>query len=215
MSRAADRRSYDASGRRERAAENRSRLLEAAGELFLEKGYAATSVKEIAERAGVSPESVYGWFGSKAQLLMRWVDVTVVGDEEPVALMDRAWVAEASSEPSPELRLEVAARHWNATTERAAPAMRVWREAVSSDPRLAEEFERGQRRRHDDTAVLVDLILGDGTPGSEEAIDFLWALLGDQLYTALVIDTGWTLQQYHDWMTAMTRAALMKGAREP
>jgi AcrR family transcriptional regulator len=53
----------------------RQRLLETATELFAEKGYAGTSVREIVERAGVSKPVLYYYFKSKEGLfyaILEW-----------------------------------------------------------------------------------------------------------------------------------------------
>ena len=53
------RRSYDASGRQEQARQNRLTVLRAARRLFLEHGFAATTMATVAGSAGVSVETVY------------------------------------------------------------------------------------------------------------------------------------------------------------
>src|SRR3954447_20549616 len=63
------RRRYDASGRRARAVERRDAVVDMARGRFLAQGFTATTVAEVAADAGVSVESVYKWFGSKAGLL--------------------------------------------------------------------------------------------------------------------------------------------------
>lgn len=54
-------------------------LEEAAGELFLERGYAATSVADITARAGVSRNTFFNYFGAKSDLLWSTFDATVAG----------------------------------------------------------------------------------------------------------------------------------------
>ncbi|QFY07570.1 TetR family transcriptional regulator [Nonomuraea phyllanthi] len=51
------------------AAETRERLLQAAAEVFAERGYDGTRVADIAAAAGVSNGALYAHFGSKAELL--------------------------------------------------------------------------------------------------------------------------------------------------
>jgi len=211
MSSTGSRRKYDSSARNAATAANRSRVLSAAGELFERNGYTATSIREIAESADVSAESVYGWFDSKADLLLRWVDVCVVGDEEPVALMSRPWVEAARAETDAAARRElVAANGLGEVLRRVAPAMRVFRAAAESDAYLAEAFAEGQKRRYADTEVVFDLLAGDGsaTRPRAEAVDFLWALLGDQVYTALVNERGWSHQRYQNWMIEVVQVML-------
>src|ERR1700759_5486410 len=78
------RRSYDSSRRQAMAEETRLSVIEAATTLFGRRGWAGTGMRDLAQEAGVSVETVYGTAGSKSQLLMRALDVGVVGDDQPV-----------------------------------------------------------------------------------------------------------------------------------
>jgi AcrR family transcriptional regulator len=55
-------------------ASSREVLAEAACELFLERGYEATSVADITTRAGVSRSSFFNYFGSKGDVLWAGLD---------------------------------------------------------------------------------------------------------------------------------------------
>src|SRR4051795_3646158 len=72
---------YNSPLRTEQAHRTRAAVLDAAGRCFLEKGYAATTMKDVATAAGVSVQTVFGQ-GSKASLLLACVDRAVVGDDE-------------------------------------------------------------------------------------------------------------------------------------
>src|SRR5690349_13706354 len=52
------------------AAGVRERILAAATELFAEQGYAATSVQQVVDRAGVTKGGLYHYFGAKEDLLI-------------------------------------------------------------------------------------------------------------------------------------------------
>lgn len=52
----------------------RRQLLDLGGELFAERGFAATSMDDLAERAGVSKPVIYSIFGSKEGLFVEMVD---------------------------------------------------------------------------------------------------------------------------------------------
>ncbi len=68
----------------------RAKILDAACALFTTTGYAATTIKQIAARACVSSQSVYFVFGNKRSVLSSLLDVTIAGDDAPVATLDRA-----------------------------------------------------------------------------------------------------------------------------
>lgn len=66
-------------------ASSRAMLEEAAGELFFERGYAATSVADITARAGVSRNTFFNYFGAKSDLLWSTFDATVATLGESLA----------------------------------------------------------------------------------------------------------------------------------
>ena len=86
--------------RAERARLTRRRIIDAAAELFVERGYGATMLDQVAERAGVAVQTVYFHFGNKSTLLKRALDVAAVGDDEPVpnCWSDPGWTG---SRPNP------------------------------------------------------------------------------------------------------------------
>jgi len=86
------RRAYDSSRRREQALATRRAVLDAARDRFVEGGYVATTIDAIAERAGVSPETVYATFRNKRTLLSALLDVAMAGDDDPVPILERPWV---------------------------------------------------------------------------------------------------------------------------
>src|SRR3954468_16587156 len=72
----------------------RRRIVDAAAELFIERGYGVTTLEQIAARAGVAVQTVYFHFGNKRTVLKEAVDVAAVGDDEQVALLERPWLGE-------------------------------------------------------------------------------------------------------------------------
>jgi AcrR family transcriptional regulator len=101
------RRRYDASRRQEQARRSRWAVLQAARRLFLEHGYAATTMPAIATAAGVSVQSVYKAFGNKPALLKTVFDVAIAGDDEPVPMLQRAALGRIRAEPDPRRKLSL------------------------------------------------------------------------------------------------------------
>ena len=85
-------RRYDSTRRKEQARRTRQTITEAARTLFTRHGYAGTTIAAIAQAAGVSAETIYATFGSKRAILSHLVDISVVGDDEPVPLLKRPFV---------------------------------------------------------------------------------------------------------------------------
>jgi AcrR family transcriptional regulator len=71
-------RTYRSELRQQQAEQTRSRVIDAAAELFADHGYARTTLARIAEAAGVSPETVQGQ-GPKAALLISAAEYAAVG----------------------------------------------------------------------------------------------------------------------------------------
>ncbi len=130
--------------RHSRSARTEAAIVAAATRLFAERGYARTSLAEVAEEAGVSERTLYLRFDGKAALLKRVVDVAVVGDTQEVALADRDWVAVAMSAPSLHERIDALADGSAAIQARLAPVVAVALEVESSEPVIAELAARAR-----------------------------------------------------------------------
>ena len=141
-------RSYDASGRRTAAAGNRTRVVAAATELLVTKGYASTTVAEVAAAAGVSVPFVYAAFGNKVGLLKRVLDVAIAGDDEPVAVRDRADAVAAIAARTARRRCQLTAELVTRISARTAPLIDVVRQAAGTISRSP----RWRRRARSDAA---------------------------------------------------------------
>lgn len=60
------------------------RILIAAGQLFRERGYAGTSVKQIASKVGISTPALYWHFASKDDLFFRYLERTLVAFRDSI-----------------------------------------------------------------------------------------------------------------------------------
>ncbi|HYT76088.1 MAG TPA: helix-turn-helix domain-containing protein, partial [Vicinamibacterales bacterium] len=89
--RAVKRSEYRSPLRDAQAKATRLRVIQSASRLFIERGYGATSIDEIAEAAGVGRATVFTAVGGKALLLRAAYDVALVGDDEPIPLPQRSW----------------------------------------------------------------------------------------------------------------------------
>jgi AcrR family transcriptional regulator len=178
------------------ALKNRQAVLEAATARFSERGWAA-SVRDIAGSAGVSVETVYAHFGSKIDLLNAVVDVAVVGDDDPVALVDRPEFAALSTGRRRERVLAAAALN-TAINQRTTSLFRALREAAAVEPALAIRLQslRESQRQTIRTALVM---VTDRAVDPSEA-DGLWALLGQEVYELLVVSAGWTPARYEQWV---------------
>src|SRR3954468_12420950 len=129
-------RRYDSPRRREQALRTRERILAAARDAFLTSGYAATTVRCVASAAAVSLPTVEQGFGTKAQLLKEVIDVAIAGDDEPVAVLDRAPMARAAARERVEDMLRQVATVLVEAQRRSARLVQVLAEAATVDPSL-------------------------------------------------------------------------------
>src|SRR5664279_5417561 len=120
-----------ATRRGEQARATRRRIVDAAAALFIENGYPATTLDQIAERAGVAVQTIYFHFGNKRTVLKEAVDVAAVGDYEPVPLLDRPWLEQIRAEPDPDRVIALWVHTSRTIFGRIAPIMRVVRDAAA------------------------------------------------------------------------------------
>lgn len=199
-------RNYDATKRRERAeAERRAtrqRVLAASQRLFVQKGYTATTIDDIAAEAGVAIQTVYKAGTSKAELLQRVVEVVVAGDDQQVMLTDRPSFAAIADEPDPARQIEMMSALIAATQERSAPVQLALREAAAVDATVAENLGRELTRRHQTVRAVIGMIPEDRLRLSyDDAADTAWAIGSTEVYLLLRTRRGWNTNQFETWLT--------------
>ena len=140
------RRRYESPRRLHNAAQTRAAVLDAAIALFSENGWAGTGMRDVARVAGVAVETVYSNFGSKTELLLAAIDVSVVGDTEAIPLAERPEFA-ALGHGSRPARERAAARLVRQIHERTAGIGRALREAAAGDAELAKRLAEAEERR--------------------------------------------------------------------
>jgi AcrR family transcriptional regulator len=197
------RRRYRSDRRREQAEQTRTRILDAAAELFAERGYESAAIAAIAAEAGVSPETVYARFANKRTLLGELVRRAVRGDDaSPVP--DQAGPRAVAAATDPHEQLQLFAADVVRRLERVGPLIAVVDEA-RADPDLAELYERlhAERRRN-----LAGLVAGLGIE-SDAAVDTVWALASPELHRLLTRTGGWTRERYCAWLAESLAALLL------
>src|SRR3954447_9720802 len=111
--------------RAQRAKETRRRMLEAARELFVQQGYGATALQEIADQAGVAVQTIYFTFGTKRALLKELADGSIAGDAEPIARMDRPWFQQSLAAETADAQLRLHVRATRGILDRVAPIVEM------------------------------------------------------------------------------------------
>jgi AcrR family transcriptional regulator len=157
-------------------------------------------MREIASAAGVSVETVYANFGSKAQLLHQVLDVAVVGDDEPVPLMDRPEFT-GLGRGSGAQRAAAAARLATVINGRTAGLQRALREAAAVEPDLAKRLEEARERQRLTVRAAVSMLTGGEADAT--AAEGLSAVLSDEVYELLTGSAGWSPAKYQEWLTGV------------
>ena len=198
-------RRYDSSRRRAQAQATRERILQTARELFIAQGYAATSVAQIATTSGVATPTVFAAFKSKVNLLKEAAETALVGDAEAVPLAQRAamrHVHEASTAVEVLRRLAALIAD---IAPRACPIYLVVYAAADADPDIAELAHTLDQHRLTGATQLATTVLqrlGQEDPHRLAQVrDTIWTLNSPLLYRLLVLERGWTPQQYGEWIT--------------
>lgn len=196
------RRSYDASGRRAEAGVRRQRVIDSARELFLQRGFAATSIADIAAAAGVSPQMIYAAFGGKAGILARVVDITAGGDDEDVLLRERPASIVAQAIDDPRERLRAMARQSADLNERVGPVLAIVDSASGADESVGELREQIGAAIREDTLAVARTSLRDlrADHTIEEVADVLRTLAGHRTWQSLVVEGGWSQRRYSAWL---------------
>jgi AcrR family transcriptional regulator len=198
-------RRYSSSLRARQAADTRSQVLAAAAALFVESGWSGTTVVAIATRAGVAVETVYSGFGSKKQLLRAVVDFAVVGDAEPVPLVEREVFATLAAGDRDE-RVRAGLDMLVDIQERVARLWRTAMEAAASDPEIDGWRAQWDEGRRLDTRRSLELIVQREL--DDVQVDLFWAIFSHEVYGMLVLDRGLSRAQYAERMRTAVTALL-------
>ena len=206
-------RSYRSSLREEQARTTRRVIVEAGAALFVERGFAGTTVDAIAERAGVSRKTVFTSVGGKVGLLKLAIDWALVGDDEPVALDDRPVVRELERETDPHRAVVMWAQMVTGIAARLALLHPVLTAAADVDEQAAELNAVSERNRLGGARGFVEQLhrLGalPGDLGVERAAAMASLLMDPLGYRRLVLEDGWTADEYADWVARLAAASFL------
>lgn len=202
--------------RQERARQTRSRIVDAARDLFLRRGYAATTVEAIAQGADVATATVYQAFGSKHAILSAGLDIAVAGDHAPVAVLDREWVLEAAGESDPRRRLAAVVSHACEMAARTAPIKEVIRDAAALEPAMGELVRQDHARRRATQEALVDLVVGQAPLRAgldrRKAVDIFFTLVNSDTHRLMVDVLRWSAADWERWLVRVLEHELFEPA---
>lgn len=207
-------RTYRSPVRADSANRTRAVITEAAGRLFLRQGYTGTSVAAIAREAGVSGQTLYNVFGTKAELLKQVYDVTLVGDDQPVPFAARPEVQAlyALQDPAELLRGYFAVGL--VLLDRLGPLAGVIRAGASAgNPDLVAQLATMNAERLAGVSGVIRRLRDLGPfragVGEDEARDVVWTLNSVEVWQLLVGLRGWSGERYVAWVSRTAAEAIL------
>jgi AcrR family transcriptional regulator len=208
------RRPYRSTLRAEQAAATRTRILDSASALFVEQGYPATTLAQVAAAAGVAADTVLHIFGSKKGLLKAVLDVVVGGDETQVPVLDRPGPQAMRAETDQRRQVAMLARGIAEQAERIQPVDDILRSAAVVDTEaraLRDDLQLRQRRQA--MAQVVSWIADNGElkdrMSVQDAADIAWTVTSPEVHYLLRHQCGWDADRYETWLHDTLEAALL------
>lgn len=200
-------------GRRaEYAQHTRQAIVDAAGALFVEKGYFATKVEEIARTARVAPATVYAVGGGKSGLLRTLIE-SATRAAEISGILERITQA---TDPAELIRFVI--RATRELFEQWSPLMRQVVAAAPQEPTVREIQEIAHASlRHGlvlTAGRLADLGALRDDVDAARAADLLWLHLCNAAYFIRTDDLGWSLDESESWLTVTLPAMLLRGQNQ-
>ncbi|CAN5178809.1 TetR/AcrR family transcriptional regulator [soil metagenome] len=201
-------RAYNVQGRTSQAQANKERILTCAKELFESHGFEKITIEKIAKSAQVSAPTVYALFKSKIGILKAIID-NALPAEEHAALVERGKL-----EKSPAKRIATAATISRQLYDAERKQLGAFQDISILDPVFKKQEIERENRRYDRlkepiTNLAKEKALAPGL-SLEKAHDIFWAFTGRDLYRMLVVERGWSSQQYEEWLAELLVKTLLK-----
>ena len=192
--------------RERRARLTRDEILQAARRLFAERGYARTSVRDIARAAGVSAQTVYDSVGSKQALVARLNDL--IDSEAGIAAIARAAVESADPREVAATQARVA----RSILEHCGDIIHALVTGAAAEPELAGVLEEGQRRHLEGARMVVGLLRRHEALRADvdDPVETLAALADVRVALVLRESYGWSLDRIESWIANASRALLLR-----
>lgn len=176
----------------------RERIVKAATTLFVRDGYLVTTMAAIATEAGVAVQSLYLGFGSKLAILSAVLDLAIVGDFEPIPLLDRDWVRVLAATQNGPAAVHLYVGEVAQLLARTHAVFAVVQAAAAGE--VGELLAENKRQRHQGQRMIAELLSRKPgfAPGLtvDTAADLIYGLVSEDHYGLLVGDRGWSTEQW-------------------
>ncbi len=209
-----NKRTYDSTVRRAQSEATRRRIIDSARELVVERGYRATTIAAIAEKADVNTATIYELVGRKPVLLRELVEQALSGTDRPIAGADRDYAREMRAELDAGIKLEIYAQAVARIQTRLAPLFLALRDASATEPDAAAVWkEISDRRAANMRHLVADLassgqLRGDLSP--DDAADIVWAMNSPEFFVLLASERAWGPDRFGNWLADAWRRLLLE-----
>ena len=197
-------RKYNSTSRTEAAKVTRELIIDSARRIFLEKGYAATTMPAIAEAAGTALDTVYATVGKKPALFRLLIETAISGGEAAVPAEEREYVRAIRAETDAGRKVQLYASALARIQPRLAPLIRVLQSAAAHDAELEALWKTISQRRAHNMKLLAKDLAATGRLRSEltetKVADIIWSMNSPEFYLLLVEQRHWSVEEYERWL---------------
>ncbi len=197
-------RRYHSPRRAAQALETRRAILDAARTLFVTKGYAATTVADIAAQADVSVDTLYSSVGRKPALLRELVETSISGGDQPQPAQNRDYVHRIAAAPAARDKIAIYAHAITAIQQRMAPVFLALRDAAVTDPDCAVLWDNIAERRAANMLLFAADLRATGEVRTDltdrQVADIIWSMNAAEYWVLLVVERAWTPEQFTNWV---------------
>jgi len=204
-------RKYSSAVRDEQAARTRARVLDAAAALFLDRGYARTTVQDVADGAGVARDTVHAIFGGKARVLTALIDQRLVPDDSVANITETPAAQAIRDETDQRKQIALFAQWITGISTQLRPVFEILRTASAVEPEMADVLTEMDRFRMQNMQVYAKWFAARGPlrVSTRRAGEIVWALASPDVARMLCDELGWTQAQHARWLADMLTRALV------
>ena len=206
-------RPYRSPLREQAARRTRTQIRDAAARLFVQHGYALTTMRQIADNAEVSERTAYLAFPSKLDLFMDVIGVATAGDDQPIPIAERSEFQSALSERLWKKALGLLVSMVTNLNERSGALVMAAHESAGADEALREAVVQGERAFARDMALIAQALDVHGALhpdlSVEEATDILLLLVSPLAHQVLRRDRKRSVARYRSSSSRRSSAAFL------
>lgn len=201
------------STRRQKSDATRRKLIKAAHQEFIARGFHGATMAGIAARAGVASQTVYFVFHTKPELISAVIDTAVLGEDDPRPPQAQPWWTAMTEEPDAAEALRIFIRGAGPLFARASAISEVLRAAALTDNEVRRTHQHHENLRRDGFGQVLE-ILADKGPlradwPTDQLTDAFMTVYGDSTYHQLAVERGWSHDQIMAWLCDVLPSMLL------